>query len=250
MANLLLIDEDGEMLPKTLCHLFPAPPNRVEIAKSGEEGLRRFAAVPPDIIVLDLLLPDQSGLDVLRNIRRVNSHIPGIVITPARSADFAINAIRQGAYDYLLKPLDMQNLDRVIREGLKVAGSMRELPLDAESLSANDLPEEALVGACPAIQQVYKAIGRVADHTFPVLIWVRLHRTGRFCRSSGRWQCNPDSTSGDKSPAACMVRQPSHLSIGTRGLWRPLGAAPQWWSFQTSRRCMARWPISPGWVFT
>ena len=58
------------------------------------------------------------------------------------------------------------------------------------------------------------------------------------------------STSGNKLPAAYMVSRPSHSSIGIRALWRPLGEAPQWSSSQTSGRCMARWPISPGWVFT
>src|SRR3984957_5682076 len=78
--------------------------------------------------------------------------------------------MRQGAYDYLLKPIDLQKLDRVIKEALKVARLMREPAVVAETPPDEELPGEAIVGSCPAMQDVYKAIGRVADQTFPVLI--------------------------------------------------------------------------------
>ena len=65
MANLLLIDDHPGLLPDQVDHVFPAPAHRVETAHTGTEGLRRVAVVRPDVILLDLLLPDQSGLDVL-----------------------------------------------------------------------------------------------------------------------------------------------------------------------------------------
>ena len=170
MDSLLLIDDYPDVLQKKLCHIFPPPAYRVEIANSGEEGLRRVVAAPPDLVLLNWQLPDRSGLDVLRNIRQVNSHIPVIFMTLARSADSAISAMQQGAYDYLLKPLDMQKLDRVIRDALQVSRIMREPSIGAETLPDDDFQGEAIVGACPAMQEVYKAIGRVAGQTFPVLI--------------------------------------------------------------------------------
>jgi two-component system nitrogen regulation response regulator GlnG len=88
----------------------------------------------------------------------------------ARSAESAIEAMRLGAFDYLLKPLDLQELDRVIGEALKVARLMREPAVIAPTLPNDDQPGEAIVGSCPVMQEVYKAIGRVADQTFPVLI--------------------------------------------------------------------------------
>jgi two-component system nitrogen regulation response regulator GlnG len=71
---------------------------------------------------------------------------------------------------HLLKPLDMQKLDRVINEALKVGRLMRDPAVVAETPPDDDLPGEAIVGCCSAMQEVYKAIGRVADQTFPVLI--------------------------------------------------------------------------------
>src|SRR5580693_7957334 len=170
MAHLLLIDDDPDLLPEKVRHLFPAPAHRVEIAYTGGEGLECIAAAPPDVFLLDLRLPDQSGLEVLNQIRAIDARIPVVFVTLSRSADSAIEAMRQGAYDYLLKPLDVQKLDRVIGEALKVARLMREPAVVAETPPDDDVQGEAIVGCCPAMCEVYKAIGRVAAQNVPVLI--------------------------------------------------------------------------------
>jgi two-component system nitrogen regulation response regulator GlnG len=170
MAHLLIIDDDPELLPDKVRHLFPAPAHRVETAYTGSDGLKCIAEAPPDVILLDLRLPDQSGLEVLSQIRAVDARIPVVFVTLSRSADSAIEAMRQGAYDYLLKPLDMQQLDRVIGEALNVARLMREPAVVAETPPDDDLQGEAIVGSCPAMCEVYKAIGRVAGQDVPVLI--------------------------------------------------------------------------------
>jgi two-component system nitrogen regulation response regulator GlnG len=170
MANLLLIDDDPDLLPDQIAHVFPPPEHGVEVAQTGVEGLRRAAKERPDVILLDLRLPDQSGLDVLRQLRQIDARIPVVLVTALRSADSAIEAMREGAYDYLLKPLDLQNLDRVVGEALKVARLMREPARVAGTPPDDDQKGDAIVGSSPAMQEVYKAIGRVADQTFPVLI--------------------------------------------------------------------------------
>ncbi len=170
MAHLLLIDDDPELLPEKVRHLFPTPAHRVEVTYTGAEGLERAAAAPPDVILLDLRLPDQSGLEVLKQLRALDARIPVVFVTLSRSAEAAIEAMRHGAYDYLLKPLDLQQLDRVVGAALKVARLMREPAVVAETPPDDDLPGEAIIGCCPAMQEAYKAIGRVADQTFPVLI--------------------------------------------------------------------------------
>ena len=106
----------------------------------------------------------------MRQLRRIDARIPVVLVTVARSADSAIEAMKHGAYDYLLKPLDLQKLDRVISEALEVARLMREPAVVAETPPDEELPGEAIIGRCPAMQEVYKAIGRVADQDVPVLI--------------------------------------------------------------------------------
>ena len=169
MAHLLIIDDDPELLLEKVRRIFPPPSHQVEIAKTGADGLAQVAAAPPDVILLDLRLPDQSGLEVLKKLHQIDRRIPVVFVTLARSANSAIEAMRHGAYDYLLKPVDLQKLDRVISEALNVARLMREPAVVAETPDDN-LPGDAIVGCCPAIQEVYKAIGRVADQNFPVLI--------------------------------------------------------------------------------
>src|SRR5579871_5855979 len=170
MANILLIDDHPGLLADQVSHVFPDPEHRVNIAHTGAEGLQLVANVRPDVILLDLRLPDQSGLDVLRQLRQIDARIPVVLVTVARSADSAIEAMRQGAYDFLLKPLDLQELDRVLGEALNVARLMREPAVVVRTPPDEDRPGEPIIGSCPAMQEVYKAIGLVADQTFPVLI--------------------------------------------------------------------------------
>src|SRR5215467_727087 len=170
MAHLLLIDDDPDLLAEKVRHFFRAPEHRVEVAYTGSEGLKCIGAAPPDVIILDLRLPDQAGLEILRQLRRIDARVPVIMVTVVRSADSAIEAMRHGAYDYLLKPLDLQKLDRVISEALKVSRLMREPAVVAQTPPDEERLGEAIIGACPVMQEAYKAIGRVADQAFPVLI--------------------------------------------------------------------------------
>jgi two-component system nitrogen regulation response regulator GlnG len=169
MSHLLLIDDDPALTPGQVRQAFPAPAHRVEVAVTGAEGLERIRAGPPDVVFLDLLLPDQSGLEVYQQIRRIDARIPVIFVTVARTADAAIEAMKQGAYDYLCKPLDLHQLKRVVGEALEVARQMREPAVVAESAPDPDA-DGVIVGSCSAMREVYKAIGRVAAQDVPVLI--------------------------------------------------------------------------------
>ncbi len=169
MARVLLIDDDPTLIPAQVRQLFPAPAHRVEVAGTGLAGLERVRARPPDVILLDLWLPDQSGLDVYQQIRGLDARIPVIFITTGKMADAAIEAMKQGAYDYLFKPLDLEQLRRVVGEALDVIRRMREPAVVAQDVPNDDV-EGAIIGSCPAMREVYKAIGRVAAQDVPVLI--------------------------------------------------------------------------------
>jgi two-component system nitrogen regulation response regulator GlnG len=169
MARLLLIDDDPALIPEQVRQAFPAPRFRVDVASTGAEGLQRIRTGTPDVILLDLRLPDQSGLEVYQQVRSTDARIPVIFITMAKAADAAIEAMKQGAYDYLFKPLDLHQLRRVVGEALEVARRMREPAIIADALNDPDV-EGAIIGGCPAMREVYKAIGRIAAQNVPVLI--------------------------------------------------------------------------------
>ena len=169
MAHLLLIDDDPVLMLGQVRQAFPAPRHRVEVATTGAEGLEWIDAQPPDVILLDLGLPDQSGLEVYQRIRGIDRRVPVIFVTVVKGADAAIEAMKQGAYDYLFKPVDLNHLRRVVGEALEVARRMREPAVVAETAPDPDV-EGAIVGSSPAMREVYKAIGRVAAQDVPVLI--------------------------------------------------------------------------------
>jgi two-component system nitrogen regulation response regulator GlnG len=169
MAQLLLIDDDPALTPEQVRRAFPDPEHTVAVACTGAAGLEHVRARPPDVILLDLRLPDQSGLDVYRQIRGIDGRIPVIFVTVTRTADAAIDAMKEGAYDYLFKPLDPHCLRRVVGEALEVSRRMRQPAVVAETAPCPDV-DDAIVGSCPAMSEVYKAIGRVAAQDVPVLI--------------------------------------------------------------------------------
>src|SRR5438874_7260061 len=96
VARLLLIDDDPALIPKQVRLAFPAPEHTVEVARSGAAGLDRIRASAPDVVLLDMRLPDQSGLEVFRAIRLIDARIPVIFVTLAKTADAAIEAMQHG----------------------------------------------------------------------------------------------------------------------------------------------------------
>jgi two-component system nitrogen regulation response regulator GlnG len=169
MAHLLLIDDDPDLIPQQVRQAFAAPGHRVEVAPTGSAGLDHVRTDRPDVVLLDLRLPDQSGLDVYHAIHEIDARIPVIFVTMAKTADTAIEAMKQGAFDYLFKPLDLQQMRRVVGEALEVGRRMRAPAIVAENPSDADA-DGAILGGCAAMREIYKAIGRVAGQDVTVLI--------------------------------------------------------------------------------
>jgi DNA-binding NtrC family response regulator len=169
MARLLLVDDDPVLVLDQLTHVFGPQGVRIEVAQSGHEGLRRVAAHPPDVVLLDVRLPDLGGLEVYQRLRQIDARIPVVFITATTAADTAIEAMRQGAYDYLFKPLQFEQLRTVVGQALELARLMRHPAVFAETPD-DDRQGDAIIGLCPAMREVYKAIGRVADQNVIVLI--------------------------------------------------------------------------------
>jgi two-component system nitrogen regulation response regulator GlnG len=169
MSHLLLIDDDPGQLAAEVRQAFPAPGPRVALARTGAEGVAHVRAAPPDVVLLNQQLPDQCGLAVYQQVQGLDGRIPVIFVTGSREAQAAIEAMKQGAYDYLFKPLDPQQLRRVVGEALEVARRLRESTVLAETTVDPDM-DGGIVGTCPAMREVYKAIGRVASQEVTVLI--------------------------------------------------------------------------------
>jgi DNA-binding NtrC family response regulator len=169
MGRLLLVDDDPAMILDQLTHALGPQGMRIDVARTAEEGLRQVAAGPPDVILLDVHLPDLSGLEAYQRIRQIDARIPVIFITWAATADTAIEAMKEGAHDYLFKPLDLARLRGVVVQALEIGRLMRRPAVVAETPPAED-EGDAIIGCCPAMAEAYKAIGRVAAQNVIALI--------------------------------------------------------------------------------
>jgi two-component system nitrogen regulation response regulator GlnG len=165
----LLVDDDPVMILDQVMHALGPQGVWIDVARTAEEGLRQVAAQPPDVILLDVHLPDLSGLEAYQRIRQIDGRIPVIFITWAATADTAIEAMKEGAYDYLFKPLELARLRGVVAQALELGRLMRSPAVVAETLPVED-GSDAIIGRCPAMGEVYKAIGRVAAQNVIALI--------------------------------------------------------------------------------
>src|SRR4030095_11240765 len=89
-------------------------------AASAEEGMGLLDGKQLDVVLLDILLPESSGLDLFEKIRSIDSKLPVIFITSLSSSDTAIKAMTLGAFDYLLKPLDLARIRDLVRQAIEI----------------------------------------------------------------------------------------------------------------------------------
>jgi two-component system nitrogen regulation response regulator GlnG len=169
MSRLLIIDDNPALVLDQVDHVFGAVGHEISVARTGREGVRKAAEESPDAVLLDLRLPDLPGMEVYQRIHEADARIPVIFITAASDADSAIEAMRRGAFDYLFKPIDLQQLQSVVGQALELARLAREPAVVAETPPAEDRGD-AVIGRCQAMREVYKAIGRVAAQDVTVLI--------------------------------------------------------------------------------
>jgi two-component system nitrogen regulation response regulator GlnG len=169
VGRVLLVDDDPVMILDQVTHALGPQGIRVDVARTAKDGLDQVGAQLPDVVLLDVHLPDLPGLEVYQRIREIDARIPVIFITWAATADTAIEAMKQGAYDYLFKPLDVAKLRGLIAQALELGRLMREPAVVAQTPPAENMGD-AIIGRCPAMAEVYKAIGRVAAQNVIALI--------------------------------------------------------------------------------
>jgi two-component system nitrogen regulation response regulator GlnG len=168
LPRILVVDDDPQMLRLIKAALVESPMN-VSGAASVAECLTLLESRHPDAILLDVVLPDAKGLDAFRRIHEIAPKVPIVFITATSSSDTAIEAMKLGAFDYLMKPLDFANVKAVVRQALEVRKWMN-VPVRIQTSTAGHATDEFLLGNSPQMQDVYKAIGRVAPQDITVLI--------------------------------------------------------------------------------
>jgi nitrogen regulation protein NR(I) len=168
LPTLLIVDDEPSIL-HAFRRAFAGAAVEVLTAASAGEGLALAKERRPDVIILDIQLPDLTGLEALRRLRALDARSPVIFITGKSTTDTAIEAMKLGAYEYLLKPLELATLRQVVDRALAISRLMH-VPAVMATDEPVDERADAILGRCPAMQEVYKAIGRAAGQDVTVLI--------------------------------------------------------------------------------
>lgn len=168
MPTLLVIDDETNVRYSLETSL-QSDELTVLTAGTARQGIELVRSRQPDAVILDVRLPDMSGLDAFQHIRDLDPRLPVIIVTAYTTTETAIDAMRRGAFEYLLKPFDFRQLRAVVNKALEVSRLSR-VPAVIEPTPESDMAADRIIGHSPAMQEVYKAIGRVAPQDVTVLI--------------------------------------------------------------------------------
>jgi two-component system nitrogen regulation response regulator GlnG len=167
MPRLLVVDDEPNVR-YSITKQLQSEALEVEEAETGRQGLELARQSRPDAVLLDVRLADMSGIEVFDRLRELDPRLPVIIITAYAATEIAIEATKRGAFEFLLKPVDVHQLREVVQRALELS-RFRHVPAvfgDEEPVE----DAERIVGHSPAMQEVYKAIGRVAPRDVTVLI--------------------------------------------------------------------------------
>ena len=168
MDKLLLIDDEADV-QYSFRRIFNTPDIELTTAASGEEGLKLIPKIQPDLVIMDVRMGGITGLETLRRLRQSNAKLPVIMMTAYGTTQTAIEAMKLGAYDYLLKPFDVPKLKQLIATALKAARDMKQVVSYQPLLESEDY-ELGIVGRSEAMQNVFKLIGQLAASDATALI--------------------------------------------------------------------------------
>ncbi len=169
MAKLLVVDDEPNVL-FSMEEGLKSDVLDVITARTAKEGLELVRRERPDAVILDVRLPDMSGLDAFDRLRQVDPRLPVVVITAFAATETAIEAMKRGAFEYLLKPVDLRQLRDVVAKAIEQRRKTHVRALIDDEEGPDDGAVDRIVGHSAAMQEVYKAIGRVAGQDVAVLI--------------------------------------------------------------------------------
>jgi nitrogen regulation protein NR(I) len=165
-ATRILLIEDDSGIADTLQRLLTAESHEIIVERRGDDGLARAAKDSFNLVITDLKRPGLSGLELIRQLHTVKPRLPIILVTAYGTTETAIEAMKFGAYDYLLKPFNIPQLIDLVN---RAADSNRRMS-EPVGLGETSQSRDSLVGRSQSMQNIYKEIGRVAAKPVSVLI--------------------------------------------------------------------------------
>ncbi|MBF0523819.1 MAG: sigma-54-dependent Fis family transcriptional regulator [Deltaproteobacteria bacterium] len=165
----VLIIDDETSIRESLDMYLSEKGLEVEAAGTGAEGLAAYHKYHPRVIILDIRLPDISGLDILKRIMEADHDAKVIMITAYHDMETTIEAMRQGAYDYIHKPIDVDELDHAVTKSLHIADKVHAIPHLLQDDQESGVRHQ-IVGKTPAMRALFKTIGLVSRNRATILV--------------------------------------------------------------------------------
>lgn len=169
MDKILVVDDE-----KGVCHSFKKVFGRygydVITASSGMEAINMVEDGLPDLVMLDISMPDMDGIETLKRLKSLHPHLIVIMMTAYNTPDRAITAMKYGAYDYLTKPFDNEQLISMVRKALSVGKASLPVTYETQHEKMDRPSGDMIIGKSPRMLDIYKRIGQVADSDAAILI--------------------------------------------------------------------------------
>ena len=169
-ARTILVADDEAEIRSLLTDLLKDAGYKVRQATTGAEALAAVGKSMPDLVMMDIKLPDQDGLGVLRQLKREHGDLEVIVMTAFGGSSSAIKAMEHGAYDYVTKPFEMDDLLATLKRVFEHADMSSEVSALRLELGKSAADRERIVGSSRPMLEVFKLIGKVAGSDATVLI--------------------------------------------------------------------------------
>jgi nitrogen regulation protein NR(I) len=168
MQTILIVDDDKSIrysLKRMLEENFS-----VITAQNGEEALDRVRENPPDLIIMDIKMPGRNGIDVLKEIKSIDPKSLVIIMTAYGTTETAIEAMKYGAFDYILKPFPIPQMKGLVEKALSLRRMMKQEVIYAPIEREERGEEERIIGSSPKMQEIYKIVGQIAPSDVTVLL--------------------------------------------------------------------------------
>lgn len=161
MKQRILVIDDDELVTTSLKRALNQSGYQVEVALSGKAGLKEIEDSEPDMILLDIFLGDYNGLEVLKKIQSINPDLPVVMITGFADVQTAVNAIKMGAIDFILKPINLDQLELIINKTLKQVALQKEIQRLRLLSKEGEITRE-MFGNSRAIRSTLDAVEKIA----------------------------------------------------------------------------------------
>ncbi len=170
MAKIVIIDDEPQIL-QIMTMLCKGMGHNVTSLQTGAEGVAAIKDQNPDLLVVDLHIGDMNGLEIIEMCRDDFPHMQVIMVTGFGTVETAVEAMRLGAFDYLTKPFELDDLKRTVNSALKEGGAQTEPPTATDATAAEaSRPRSQLIGSSPEMKEILRIVEKIADNDSPALL--------------------------------------------------------------------------------